>query len=71
VHIAPAFHHLAACGAHRLKEASENDVNCRECLLAALTPPASSCQPEFHPYGRIYLRDSELFFLRDLSTRVD
>jgi hypothetical protein len=65
VRIAPRWHHLAVCGATELVHTVDYDVTCPACIRAALTPPPGHRQPEYHPYGRFFVRDEELLNLRD------
>lgn len=65
VHLVPAFHHIATCGSQRVLNATDDDINCRSCILAALTPASGEKRDKFNPYGHVYLRDSEIGLLRD------
>ena len=67
VHLAPAFHHLAVCGAPQLGSITHAPASCRACILQALTPAPSSDSPagRFHPYGRVQITDAELWALRE------
>ena len=70
VHLAPAFHHLAVCGAHKLGRITDASASCRACILRALTPAPSTDSPagQFHPYGRVQIRDAELWVLRETDS---
>lgn len=69
VHLAPAFHHLAVCGAHQLGRITDAPASCRTCILRALTPAPSSDSPvgQFHPHGRVQITDDELWVLRQIE----
>ena len=69
VHLAPAFHHLAVCGAHQLGRITDTPANCRTCILQALTPAPRTDSPagQFHPYGRVQITDDELWVLRQMK----
>ena len=65
VHLAPANHHLAACGVLVDGAAVDEAATCPRCILQALTPPPMDRSCDFHPRGRVYVDDAELRSLRD------
>ena len=65
VHLAPANHHLAACGALVDGAATDTAATCPGCILLALTLPPMDRSFDFHPGGRVYVDDAELRSLRD------
>lgn len=65
VHLAPANHHLAACGMQVDGVAVDKATTCPRCILLALTPPSMDCNREYHPGGHVHLDDAELRHLRD------
>ena len=69
VHLAPANHHLAACGVQVDGVAVDKAASCPRCILLALTPPPMDCDCEYHPGGHVHLDDAELRHLRDHACR--
>lgn len=65
VHLAPANHHLAACGLLLDGAAIKSAATCPRCILLALTPPPLDRDCDYHPGGRVYVSDAELRLLRD------
>ena len=69
VHLAPANHHLAACGVHVDGAAVDEGATCPCCILLALTHPPMDCDREYHPGGHVHIDDAELRHLRDHACR--
>lgn len=70
VHLAPAHHHLAACGLQLDGAAIPADATCPSCILLALTPPPTDRDCDYHPGGRTYIEGAELRYLRNHACRA-
>ena len=69
VHLAPANHHLAACGMQVDGAAVDMGATCPRCILMALTPPPLDSECDYHPSGHVHINDAELRHLRDHACR--